>query len=295
MIFALFPYPRRLKALRRAAAASTAWTGLRWLVRHTSVPLLPRRLRELERVQPPVTAHNFLRASRARRRAGRAAREGRRWSRAACSALLPGRERSDAARALGGRLRGGRSARAGLLRRAQLHAGREEEVAGDRPRADRAAFEREPRWTRSSSTRRAAGRPQGIRRVFADDPHAARAAFAAKVRDMNEYLATLEPRAQREPAAGERASRRLPPGSTRSASRAAAHSSRGHPRAALRRFPRATSAAAAPASTTWCSPSSADQIGARKVDNVLTVRRTRRQRQPRLHAADPGDPARARP
>src|SRR5690242_2510270 len=46
MIFALFPYPRRLKALVALLLVYT-WTGLRWLVR----PLI----RNLDALQPPVS------------------------------------------------------------------------------------------------------------------------------------------------------------------------------------------------------------------------------------------------
>jgi glycolate oxidase iron-sulfur subunit len=37
-----------------------AWTGLRWLFRHTLAKLLPRRLREMEALQPKVSAHNLF-------------------------------------------------------------------------------------------------------------------------------------------------------------------------------------------------------------------------------------------
>jgi glycolate oxidase iron-sulfur subunit len=59
MIFALFPYPRRLKAMVAFLLVYT-WTGLRWLFRHTLAPLLPRRLREMEALQPPVSALNLF-------------------------------------------------------------------------------------------------------------------------------------------------------------------------------------------------------------------------------------------
>src|SRR6185436_8232556 len=59
MIFALFPRPRRLRALAALLWVAT-WTGLRWLLRHTLLPLLPRRLRELDALQPEVTAHHLF-------------------------------------------------------------------------------------------------------------------------------------------------------------------------------------------------------------------------------------------
>ncbi|MGZ6142213.1 MAG: (Fe-S)-binding protein [Myxococcales bacterium] len=59
MIFALFPYPRRLKAVVALLLVYT-WTGLRWLFRHTLAKLLPARLRAMEALQPEVTLHNLF-------------------------------------------------------------------------------------------------------------------------------------------------------------------------------------------------------------------------------------------
>jgi glycolate oxidase iron-sulfur subunit len=55
MIFALFPYPRRLK-LAMAIQLVYQRTGLRWLVHRLGlIRLLPRRLRNLEALMPPVS------------------------------------------------------------------------------------------------------------------------------------------------------------------------------------------------------------------------------------------------
>jgi len=55
MIFALFPYPRRLK-LAMAMQLIYQRTGLRWLVHRLGlIRLLPRRLRNLEALMPPVS------------------------------------------------------------------------------------------------------------------------------------------------------------------------------------------------------------------------------------------------
>jgi glycolate oxidase iron-sulfur subunit len=55
MIFALFPYPRRLK-LAMAIQLVYQRTGLRWLVHRLGLlRLLPRRLRNLEALMPPVS------------------------------------------------------------------------------------------------------------------------------------------------------------------------------------------------------------------------------------------------
>jgi glycolate oxidase iron-sulfur subunit len=55
MIFALFPYPRRLK-VAMAIQLIYQRTGLRWLVHRLGlIRLLPRRLRNLEALMPPVS------------------------------------------------------------------------------------------------------------------------------------------------------------------------------------------------------------------------------------------------
>src|SRR5260370_41948930 len=60
MIFSLFPYPRRLRAMA-ALLLVYVWTGLRWLVRHSgALRLLPPRLRQLEALQPEVTPHQLF-------------------------------------------------------------------------------------------------------------------------------------------------------------------------------------------------------------------------------------------
>jgi glycolate oxidase iron-sulfur subunit len=60
MIFSLFPYPRRLK-LAVAMQLLYQRTGLRWLVHRLGLArLLPRRLRNLETLMPPVTARLLL-------------------------------------------------------------------------------------------------------------------------------------------------------------------------------------------------------------------------------------------
>jgi glycolate oxidase iron-sulfur subunit len=60
MIFQLFPYPGRLRAMA-AFLLVYVWTGLRWLVRHSGIlRLAPPRLRQLEALQPAVTPHNVF-------------------------------------------------------------------------------------------------------------------------------------------------------------------------------------------------------------------------------------------
>jgi glycolate oxidase iron-sulfur subunit len=60
MIFALFPYPRRLK-LAMAMQLIYQRTGLRWLAHRLGlIRLLPRRLRNLEALMPPVSARKLV-------------------------------------------------------------------------------------------------------------------------------------------------------------------------------------------------------------------------------------------
>src|SRR5256885_13999906 len=55
MIFQVFPYPRRLRAMA-AFLLVYVWTGMRWLVRHSGgLKLVPSRMRQLEELQPAVT------------------------------------------------------------------------------------------------------------------------------------------------------------------------------------------------------------------------------------------------
>src|SRR5437870_13668746 len=60
MIFQVFPYPRRLRAMA-ALLLVYVWTGMRWLVRHSGVlKLSPPRMRQLEELQPAVTLRSVF-------------------------------------------------------------------------------------------------------------------------------------------------------------------------------------------------------------------------------------------
>ena len=60
MIFQVFPYPRRLRAMA-ALLLVYVWTGMRWLVRHSGVlKLFPPRMRQLEELQPAVTLRSVF-------------------------------------------------------------------------------------------------------------------------------------------------------------------------------------------------------------------------------------------
>ena len=82
MIFAFFPYPRRLKVLLVFQLLYVK-SGLRWLVHKLGLPrLLPRRLANLEALMPPVSVHHLTARLPAFTPAGSARR--------ARVALLPG-------------------------------------------------------------------------------------------------------------------------------------------------------------------------------------------------------------
>ncbi len=110
------------------------------------------------------------------------------------------RERGHRARAGRGGLRGARAASAALLWRASHARGR-------RSRGARLPAQRSKRWR---TTRRSWSTPPGAVRHEGLRPHAARRArlgliradrFAEKAKDANEFLAAVEPRAERRPVA----------------------------------------------------------------------------------------------
>ena len=173
-----------------------------------------------------------------------------------------------------------------------MHAGRDEESL----RFARGLIDASERARRRDRRQRRRLRlaPEGLRAPVPDDPGRARR-FAAKVQRRQRVPGGARPRARRHPL--ERASPTTTPVTLRTPSASGAS--------------RARSCAASPGSTLAGGtrrravlrqrgdlqprqPESADEIGERKVDNVLSTRRpTAGQRQPRLHAADPEDPARA--
>jgi glycolate oxidase iron-sulfur subunit len=271
MIFSLFPYPGRLRAMA-ALLLVYVWTGLRWLVRHSGIlRLLPPRMRQLEQLQPRVTVHNVL--ARVPERTPAAGEKRftvglvagcvqrifnpgvneasiRVLAAEGCEVLAPPGQ--------------------GCCGALSMHAGREEEsLRFARELIDRFSHER-----LDAIVINAAGCGSHLKdygRLFHGDERAK--AFAAKVRDVSEFLAALPPRAARRP---------LP---LRIAMHDACHLAhaqriRAQPRALLRAIPGVT-LVDVPDGEQCCGsagiynlvqPQSAEQVGQRKVDNVLTTR-----------------------
>ena len=267
MIFALFPYPRRLKALTALLLVYT-WTGLRWLLRHTLVKLLPVRLREMEALQPTVTAHNLFGTlpdrvpAQGEKRMTVAMIAGcvqrvfnpgvneatlRVLSAEGCEVLVPRGQ--------------------GCCGALSMHAGREHESL-DFARALMRKFN-----GADAIVINAAGCGSHLKdygRLLGTEEAKA---FSAKVRDVNEFLAAFPPRAERRP---------LP---LRIAMHDACHLQHAQrivaqPRQLLKAIPGVT-LLEIPDGNQCCGsagiynlvqPESADQIGQRKVDNLLSTK-----------------------
>lgn len=213
MIFALFPYPRRLKGVA-ALLLLYSGTGLQWLVRRSGLlHRLPRRLEQMEALLPAVSLHAVssrlpeATAAKGERRARVALLAGcvqrvffpgvneatvRVLSAEGCEVVVPRGQ--------------------GCCGALSIHAGREKEAL-DFARDTISRFERlsggrpsgppDPRAAEEILVN-AAGCGSNLKdygRLFAGDPEwASRAeAFAARVRDVNEYLASLPPVAPRHP------------------------------------------------------------------------------------------------
>ena len=271
MIFQVFPYPRRLRAMA-AFLLVYVWTGMRWLVRHTGVlKLVPSRMRQLEELQPPVTLRSVF-----SRLPARVPAAGERRMRVALVAgcvqriFNPGVNdatiRVLAAEGCDVIVPRGQGCCGAL----SMHAGREEESL----RFARDLIERFSREPVDAVVINAAGCGSHLKdyaRLFPDDARARE--FAAKVRDVNELLAALPPRAPRRPL------------QLRVAMHDACHlvhaqRIKAQPRKLLGAIPGLT-LVEVPDSEQCCGsagiynlvqPQSAEQIGQRKVDNVLSTR-----------------------
>ena len=271
MIFQVFPYPRRLRAMA-AFLLVYVWTGMRWLVRHSGVlKLVPSRMRQLEELQPAVTLRSVF-----SRLPARVPAAGERRMRVALVAgcvqriFNPGVNdatiRVLAAEGCDVIVPRGQGCCGAL----SMHAGREEESL----RFARDLIERFSREPVDAVVINAAGCGSHLKdyaRLFPDDPRARE--FAAKVRDVNELLAALEPRALRRPL------------QLRVAMHDACHlvhaqRIKAQPRKLLGAIPGLTMVEV-PDSEQCCGsagiynlvqPESAEQIGQRKVDNVLSTR-----------------------
>ncbi len=271
MIFQVFPYPRRLRAMA-AFLLVYVWTGMRWLVRHSGVlKLFPPRMRQLEELQPAVTLRSVF-----SRLPARVPAAGERRMRVALVAGCVQRIFNPGVNDATIRVLAAEGCEVivppgqGCCGALSMHAGREEESL----RFARDLVERFSREPVDAVVINAAGCGSHLKdyvRLFPDDPRARE--FAAKVRDVNELLAALPPRAPRRPL------------QLRVAMHDACHlvhaqRIKAQPRKLLGAIPGLTMVEV-PDSEQCCGsagiynlvqPQSAEQIGQRKVDNVLSTR-----------------------
>jgi glycolate oxidase iron-sulfur subunit len=201
LLFALLPYPRRLRVLLWAQLIYQA-SGLRWLARRLGlVRLLPRRLRNLEALMPPVTWRQLRTRTPARLPAS-GARRGK-------VALLPGCVQKiyfDDVNAATTRVLAAEGYEvvvppsSGCCGALSLHAGRGEQ-ARTLARAAIAALERAEAEFVVVNAAGCGSSMKAWAHLFAEEPTwAARAAaLAAKVRDVHELLAAHPAVATRHP------------------------------------------------------------------------------------------------
>src|ERR1019366_8595093 len=254
MLFALLPYPRRLRVLA-VFAFLYARSGLQALVRRTGVlRLLPRRLAQLEALMPEVDGAaltaglpSLTPAISARRfRVGLAA-EG-------CDVVVPEGQ--------------------GCCGALSIHAGRAAE-SKEMAKALMEAFERERLDTIIVNAAGCGSNLKDYGRLFEKDPVWAEraAAFSAKIRDVTEFLASIPRVATRHPIAA-RIAFHDP------CHLAHAQKVKDAPRALLAEIPGLT-LLEIPDGEQCCgsagiynlvAPQSSDEIGRRKAENVLSVK-----------------------
>jgi glycolate oxidase iron-sulfur subunit len=274
MVFALFPYPRRLKVLLAALLVYNR-IGLQWLLRTSGlVGLLPARLRQLDALMPDVSARH-LSASLPGVTAAKGPRRKRVGLLAGCvqRVFFPGVNEATI------RVLSAEGCEVvvpeaqGCCGALSMHAGRDEEAM----RFGRSLIEVFERAEVDAIVVNAAGCGSHLKdlgRVLAGDPQwAGRAArFAEKVRDVNEFLAALPPVAERRPV------------KARAAYHDACHLAhaqkiRSEPRLLLRgipglelvEFPDSDQCCGSAGIYNLIQPESSDEIGARKVANILSV------------------------
>ena len=274
LIFALFPHPRRLRAMLLPLWLYTQSGLARLVVRSGLLRLLPVRMRELIELLPPVETRH-LRATLAAVTPAQGERRARVGLLAGCVQRVFFPEVNEATiRVLAAEgcevvVPTGQACCGAL----SLHAGRADEARAMARRLI-AAFEGA---NLDAIVVNAAGCGSSMKeygRLLADDPEwsARAAAFSAKVRDVTEYLAGLPPRATRHP---------LP---VRVAYHQACHI--GHaqrvvdqPRELLRAVPGLT-LLEVPDGEQCCGsagiynlvdPASAEEIGERKVERILST------------------------
>ena len=273
-LFALFPYPRRLRVMA-AVLLVYVLTGMRWVVRASGIlKLVPRRLAELDAMDPPVALRNVT-----SRLPEVVLAQGDRRARVALVAgcvqrvFFPGV--NDATlrvlSAEGCEVHVPRGQ--GCCGALSMHAGREEESL----HFAKELIARLGGEGFDAILVNAAGCGSHLKdygRLFAETELAARAtAFSATVKDINEYLAALSPRAKRHPIA-------LRVAYHDACHLAHAQGIRSEPRALLRgipdlellEIPDGEQCCGSAGIYNLVEPESAAEIGNRKADNLLTVR-----------------------
>jgi len=275
MLFAFLPYPGRLRALAGLLLVYSK-SGLQWLVRASGLlKLLPGRVRQLDALLPPVRPSGFSELPQRVPAVGpRRARVG---LVAGCvqRVFFPDVNRATLSVLAAEGCEVVVPAGQGCCGALSIHAGREAESL-DFARNLIASFEAAGEL--DAILVNAAGCGSNLKdygRLFAKDPQwASRAsAFRAKVRDVTEFLAKLPPVAERHPIAARVAYHD-------SCHLAHAQGITQQPRELLRGIPELT-LLEVPDGDQCCGsagiynlvePESADQIGERKVDNILKTK-----------------------
>jgi glycolate dehydrogenase iron-sulfur subunit len=275
MVFSLFPYPGRLKALL-AILFVYSRSGLQWIVRKSGLlRLLPRRLAQLDALMPAVSAHH-LSASLPKITPAAGPRRARVGLLAGCvqRVFFPGVNEATLRVLSAEGCETVVPQNQGCCGALSMHAGRDEEAM----RFGRSlieAFEKENVETIIVNAAGCGSHMKDLKRILANDEKWVEraAAFSAKVRDVTEFLAALSPVAPRHPL------------KTRVAYHDACHLAhaqriRSAPRQLLRGIPE-LDLVEIPDGEQCCGsagiynliqPESADEIGARKVANVLSTK-----------------------
>jgi glycolate oxidase iron-sulfur subunit len=275
MIFALFPYAGRLKMLL-ALLFLYSRSGLQWIVRQTGLlRILPRRLAQLDALMPPVTVHH-LTASLPVVTPATGTKRARVGLLAGCvqRVFFPGVNEATlrVLSAEGCQVAAPRAQ--GCCGALSMHAGRDEEAMGF-GRALIAAFEHEDVQTIIVNAAGCGSHMKDLKRILANDAEwTERAArFSDKVRDISEYLAALPPVATRHPlnlrVAYHDACHLAHAQKIRSAPRQLL---RGIPGLELVEIPDGEQCCGSAGIYNLIEPESADEIGARKVANVLLTK-----------------------
>jgi glycolate oxidase iron-sulfur subunit len=275
MIFALFPHPGRLRAV-----AALLWlyaeSGLQSLVRRSGLlRLLPPRLARMEALLPAVSFHS-VGATLPERVPAKGVRRARVALLAGCvqRVFFPGVNEATlrVLSAEGCEVLVPRGQ--GCCGALSIHAGREQEALAF-ARDTISKFEEEPVEAILVNAAGCGSNMKDYGRLFADDPAWATraAAFSAKVRDINEFLAALPPIAPRHPlrarVAYHDACHLAHAQRVGSAPRALLS---GIPGLDLVEIPEGDQCCGSAGIYNLIQPESSEEIGARKVDNVLSVK-----------------------